>query len=513
MHTSRWFLSALLMAMLCIAPMCTRAQGPRSTTNIGTLPNDTTVGTTLYFLAKKQPGGPGGKAKLVVASATDTTIPLYPVTANAGISGSAVYILNGEGPCVFDNTTTSKGGSYVVVGTGGRCHQADVAPTPGMVLGVLNDDSTTNGQTSLVDFQNTPYSAPPGAGSGTVTSVALTMPAEFTVATTTPTVAAAFAVSKANVSANCVLAGPASGGPAAWSCRGLTSADLSGLSVPVSGTAGGDLSGTYPNPSVVKASGQFAYAGVLTTSLSGPVDNWSPTGPPDFPVATIIRVTATTATVRITGLAAQGNGTIKNICNYGTTNALVLSNQDTASSVTNRLALAPLNQPAGLSDDMTLPPGQCKPLWYDSGNQRWYPWDGTPEDYLKMRPFSLFVGDPDPSSPALLAGNDSPTVWTNLYHRPLKFLAMTCKVDAGTLTIQPIITGQSATSIVTGPCTCGVGAFGTPCALTGQPMLQPATNAGQSCPAGAGLCSLDFNIQTTDGTAKVLIGNIEAILQ
>jgi len=506
MPTPRWLLLALLMALLCMAPVCS---AQKSNTSFSTLPNDTTTGTTLNFLAKKVSGGAGGKAKLVVATPTDTTIPLYVVNANAGITGSAVYILSGEGPCVFDNTTTGKGGSAVVVGTGGRCHQSDTVPSPGFVIGTLNDDSTTNGQTSLVDFLNTQYSAPPGAGSGTMTSLQVTMPADvFTVTPATAiTTSGVFAVGKANVSNNCVLAGPVSGGPAAWTCRLLTSSDLTGLSVPISGAAGGDLSGTFPNPTVVKAGGQFAFPGRLAVTLSSATTNdWNPTGPPTFGTATIIGITCSITSCRITGLASTGlsDGTIKNMCNVGPTNPVVLGTLDSGSAAGNQF---------DLTDDVTIAPKLCKPVWYDATATKWKLWDGTPEDYLKLRPFSLFVGDPEASSPPLLDGNDSPTVWTNMYRRPLKILALSCRVDAGTLTIQPILTGQSATSVVTGACTCGTTTFATCALATPLPILQPVTpgSAGATCPVQP--CSLDFNIALAGGTAKMLIGNFEAILQ
>jgi hypothetical protein len=65
-----------------------------------------------------------------------------------------------------------------------------------------------------------------GGGSGSVTSVALTMPAEFTVAGSPIIAAGTLAVTKANQTANIVFAGPSSGGPAAPTFRPLVTADM-----------------------------------------------------------------------------------------------------------------------------------------------------------------------------------------------------------------------------------------------------------------------------------------------
>ena len=64
------------------------------------------------------------------------------------------------------------------------------------------------------------------SGVGTVTSVALTAPAEFTVSGSPVTTSGALAVTKANQSANQVWAGPTSGGAAAPAFRALVGADL-----------------------------------------------------------------------------------------------------------------------------------------------------------------------------------------------------------------------------------------------------------------------------------------------
>lgn len=68
--------------------------------------------------------------------------------------------------------------------------------------------------------------ASPGAGS--VISVALTMPAEFSVAGSPVTTTGTLAVTKANQNANLVYAGPSSGVAAAPGFRTLVSADLPG---------------------------------------------------------------------------------------------------------------------------------------------------------------------------------------------------------------------------------------------------------------------------------------------
>jgi len=64
------------------------------------------------------------------------------------------------------------------------------------------------------------------AGTGTVTSVALTAPVEFTVGGSPITLSGTLAISKANENANTVWAGPTSGGAAVPTFRALVAADI-----------------------------------------------------------------------------------------------------------------------------------------------------------------------------------------------------------------------------------------------------------------------------------------------
>jgi len=100
---------------------------------------------------------------------------------------------------------------------------------------------------------------------GTVTSVALTMPAEFSVAGSPVTSAGTLAVTKANESANTVWAGPASGSAAVPAFRALTYQDLPPAS-PISYTT----SGTYTLSMLHSTVNADATAGSITLNLPNP---------------------------------------------------------------------------------------------------------------------------------------------------------------------------------------------------------------------------------------------------
>jgi hypothetical protein len=89
------------------------------------------------------------------------------------------------------------------------------APTPSTA-----DNSTKLATTAFVKAQG--Y----GSSTGTVTSVAMTVPTDLSVAGSPITTSGTLAITRTNQNANLVLAGPASGAAAAPTYRALTAADL-----------------------------------------------------------------------------------------------------------------------------------------------------------------------------------------------------------------------------------------------------------------------------------------------
>jgi hypothetical protein len=99
-------------------------------------------------------------------------------------------------------------------------------------------------------------------GGGSLTSVALTMPAEFSVAGSPITSTGTLAVTKTNQNANLVYAGPSSGSAAAPAFRALVSADVpagvgSVTSVTLAGVFGALFTGSITGTNPITSTGTF----------------------------------------------------------------------------------------------------------------------------------------------------------------------------------------------------------------------------------------------------------------
>jgi hypothetical protein len=170
------------------------------------------------------------------------------VSVPADVVPNSFIGVSGVTPATFDSTTESP---YLVISVVGNVVNVVSLTNPGtyvsggtVATSLLPNPVTTDGNgyyfayaaaglyslqvyygTVELDFPDQQNGTVAG---GSVTSVALTMPAQFSIAGSPITNSGTFAVTWTNESANLVFAGPVSGGAAAPTFRSLVSADLPG---------------------------------------------------------------------------------------------------------------------------------------------------------------------------------------------------------------------------------------------------------------------------------------------
>ena len=167
-------------------------------------------------------------------------------------SATAGYVLTKSTVTGNADWEPGGGGAGLVNSVSSSDAALTVSPTTGAVVAATNNfvgDSGSGGVHGVVPAPaagdaaagkflkaDGTWTAPP-SGTGTVTSVALTVPTEFSVSGSPITTSGTLAVTKANETANTVWAGPTSGGAAAPTFRALVSADLPGGTGTVSSIA------------------------------------------------------------------------------------------------------------------------------------------------------------------------------------------------------------------------------------------------------------------------------------
>ncbi len=209
------------------------------------------AGTYLVEATYVNPSGQtlGSAEASITTTGTTSTITITSPVANQNATGWNVYVtaVNGlSGSETKQNTTaTAIGTNFTVTAivAGAVLPTIDTtacAPwfnTTGFLssqIPIAKVVTSGTAITSITDVRTAFF--PPSAGGGTVTSVGLISPAEFTVTGSPVTTAGSLTFAKANQNANLIFAGPSTGAAAAPTFRSIVGADLPIISIAGGGT-------------------------------------------------------------------------------------------------------------------------------------------------------------------------------------------------------------------------------------------------------------------------------------
>jgi len=193
----------------------------------GTQVRDNMVDTTFgghTHAASDVISGTMATARLGSGVADNTTFlsgdQTWATPASGGAPTTATYITQtADGTLSNEQALSSLSTGYMKVTTGTGVVSSQATPIPQADLGTGSGGAGTK---FLADDQT--YKTP--AGTGTVTSVAMTVPADMSVGGSPVTTTGTLAVTRNNQNANLVLAGPASGAAATPAFRALVQTDL-----------------------------------------------------------------------------------------------------------------------------------------------------------------------------------------------------------------------------------------------------------------------------------------------
>ena len=222
-------------------------------TGAGTIAITGTSETANFFLAAPN-GSAGALSPRAIVAADIPTLNQSTTGTSSNVTGTVAINHGGTGQttqtAAFDalSPLTTKGDLIVdtgasnvrqAVGADNTVVTADSSQTNGVKyslvdltksitgnLPITNLANATNASTSTFWRGDGTWAPATGGGGGTVTSVAQTVPVEFLVSGSPITGAGTLAITKANVTAGTVWAGPTSGSPGAPTFRSLISTDL-----------------------------------------------------------------------------------------------------------------------------------------------------------------------------------------------------------------------------------------------------------------------------------------------
>lgn len=265
-------------------------------------------------------GGVGGAPGNVTNNATATKeflnqtssgVPEYSALVSGDIPNNAANT-TGTAANVTGTVTTAHGGTGQTTASAGFN-----ALSPTTTLGdliVYGPGATnvripvgTNGQVLTADSTQTDGLAWEAAASGSVTSVALSLPSIFTVTGSPVTTTGTLTGTLNTETENTVFAGPSSAGPSVPTFRALTSADIPALSYVTSVNVSGGTTGLTTSGGPITSSGTITLAGTLDVANGGTGD------------------TSLTAYALLAG-GTTSTSAVQSLATVGTSNQVLVSN-------------------------------------------------------------------------------------------------------------------------------------------------------------------------------------------